>query len=145
LYLGYVDRPTDLDLYGFHSTPLAQVGVRLSHLAGDGHLVVYGPDSEKTANAPSPAATSTVLPSSPPLPAEDLSITGAGFAPEPDTDGAVPVLDGLTIVGRSAARSTDLEAVDAVAPDLLQVSAYNGAVSDLPYVLRVREVDPPKT
>ena len=84
-----------------------------------------------------------MLPSAPPLPAEDLDLSGVGYAPEPDTDSGVPVLDGLTVVGRSAARSTDLEAVDAVAPDLLQVSSYNSAVSNLPYVLRVRQADPP--
>ncbi len=39
----------DLDLYGFDSTPSAQVGVRLSHLAGDGDLVVYGPATDRPA------------------------------------------------------------------------------------------------
>ena len=70
-------------------------------------------------------------------------MSGVGYAPEPDTDAGVPVLDGLTVVGRSAARSTDVEAVDAIEPDLLQVSSYNSADSNLPYVLRVREADPP--
>ena len=46
----------DVDLYGFHSTPLAQVGVRLSHLAGDGDLVVYGPATDRPGNSPSPVA-----------------------------------------------------------------------------------------
>ena len=106
LYLGYVDRANDLDLYGFQSTPLAQVGVRLSHLAGDGDLVVYGPAAETPANAPSPVTTSSILPGTPPLAAEDLDVSGVGLAPEPDTDGAVPVLDGLTVIGRSAAAPT---------------------------------------
>ncbi len=143
LYLGYVDRRDDLDLYGFDATPLAQVGVRLSHLAGDGDLVVYGPATETPANSPSPVETRTIVPSTPPLASDDLDVSGAGFTPEPDVDAAVPVIDGLTVVGRSAARDTDLEAVDAIAPDLLQVSAYNDAVSNQPYVLRVRQVDPP--
>ncbi len=143
LYLGYVDRRDDLDLYGFDATPLAQVGVRLSHLAGDGDLVVYGPATDRPANSPSPVETRTILPSTPPLASDDLDVSGAGFSPEPDVDAAVPVIDGLTVVGRSAARDTDLEAVDAIAPDLLQVSAYNDAVSNQPYVLRVRQVDPP--
>ena len=47
LYLGYIDGEDDVDLYGFDSTPLAQVGVRLSHLAGDGDLVVYGPATDR--------------------------------------------------------------------------------------------------
>jgi hypothetical protein len=42
-------------------------------------------------------------------------------------------------------RNTDVESVDAIAPDLLQVSSYNSSTSNLPYVLRVREVDPPTT
>ena len=67
------------------------------------------------------------------------------YSPEPDTDAGVPVIDGLTVVGRSAARDTDLEAVDAIEPDLLQVSSYNSSTSNLPYVLRVREIDPPRT
>jgi hypothetical protein len=145
LYLGYVDHADDVDLYGFSSTPSAQVGVRLSHLAGDGDLVVYGPATDTPANSPSPVATRTATPSAPPLTAEPLDVSGAGYTPEPDTDAGVPVIDGLTVVGRSAARNTDLEAVDAIAPDLLQVSSYNTSTSNLPYVLRVRQVDPPNT
>ena len=55
------------------------------------------------------------------------------------------MIDGRTVVGRSAARNTDVEAVDAIAPDLMQVSSYNTSTSNLPYVLRVRQVDPPNT
>ena len=145
LYLGYVDRPDDLDLYGFDSTPLAQVGVRLSHLAGDGDLVVYGPATDRPENSPSPVATRTATPAAPPLVAEDFDISGSGYSPEPDTDAGVPLIDGLTVIGRSAARNTDLEAVDAFEPDLLQVSSYNSSTSNQPYVLRVREVDPLRT
>ncbi|MEO7369765.1 MAG: hypothetical protein ABIZ69_02815, partial [Ilumatobacteraceae bacterium] len=145
LYLGYVDHADDVDLYGFASTPSAQVGVRLSHLAGDGDLVVYGPATDRPGNSPSPVATRTAVPSTPPLAAEVLDVSGVGYSPEPDTDAGVPVIDGRTVVGRSAARNTDVESVDAVAPDLLQVSAYNTATSNLPYVLRVRQVDPPNT
>ena len=32
-----------------------------------------------------------------------------------------------------------------IEPDLLQVSSYNASTSNLPYVLRVRDVDPPTT
>src|SRR4249919_3754513 len=145
LYLGYVDHADDVDLYGFNSTPSAQVGVRLSHLAGDGDLVVYGPATDRPGNSPSPVATRTATPSAPPLAAEALDVSGVGYSPEPDLDAGVPVIDGLTVVGRSAARNTDLETVDAIAPDLLQVSSYNTSTSNLPYVLRVRQVDPPNT
>ena len=143
LYLGYVDRADDLDLYGFNPTPAAQVGVRLSHLAGDGDLVVYGPSTDRPGNSPSPVATRTATPSAPPLAAEALDVSGVGYSPEPDTDAGVPVIDGRTVVGRSAARNTDVEAVDAIEPNLLQVSSYNTSTSNLPYVLRVRQVDPP--
>ncbi len=145
LYLGYVDHADDVDLYGFNSTPSAQVGVRLSHLAGDGDLVVYGPSTDRPGNSPSPVATRTATPSAPPLAAEALDVSGVGYSPEPDTDAGVPVIDGRTVVGRSAARNTDVEAVDAIEPDLLQVSSYNTSTSNLPYVLRVRQVDPPNT
>jgi hypothetical protein len=145
LYHGYVDHADEVYQYRFSSTPSAQVGVRLSHLAGDGDLVVYGPATDTPANSPSPVATRTATPSAPPLTAEPLDVSGAGYTPEPDTDAGVPVIDGLTVVGRSAARNTDLEAVDAIAPDLLQVSSYNTSTSNLPYGLRVRQVDPPNT
>ena len=112
LYLGYIDGEDDVDLYGFDSTPLAQVGVRLSHLAGDGDLVVYGPATDRPGNSPSPVPTRTAQPSAPPIAAEDLDVSGAGYAPEPDADAGVPILDGLTVVGRSAARNADVEAVD---------------------------------
>jgi hypothetical protein len=72
-------------------------------------------------------------------------VSGVGYSPEPDSDAGVPVIEGLTVVGRSAARDTDLEAVDAIEPDLLQVSSYNSSTADEPYVLRVRQVDPPPT
>ena len=77
----------------------------------------------------------TATPAVPPVAAEDLDIPAAGYEPEPDSDAGVPVLDGLTVVGRSAARNADVEAVDVVEPDLLQVSSYHAATSTKPYVL----------
>ena len=65
LYLGYIDGEDDLDLYGFDSTPLAQVGVRLSHLAGDGDLVAYGPATDRPGNSPSPVPTRTAQATTP--------------------------------------------------------------------------------
>ena len=145
LYLGYIDGEDDLDLYGFDATPLAQVGVRLSHLAGDGDLVAYGPATDRPGNSPSPVPTRTAQATTPPIPAEDLDVSGEGYAPEPDADAGVPILDGLTVVGKSAGRSADVEAVDVIEPNLLQVSSYNASTSNLPYLLRVRDVDPPTT
>ena len=83
LYLGYVERANDVDLYGFNSTPSAQVGVRLSHLAGDGDLVVYGPSTDRPDNSPSPVSTRTSTPAAPPLAVEDLDVSGVGYEPEP--------------------------------------------------------------
>src|SRR4029079_2208343 len=94
---------------------------------------------------PGRVPSGTATPAAPPLTADPLDVSGVGYSPEPDTDAGVPVIDGLTVVGRSAARDADVEAVDAIAPDLLQVSSYNTATSNLPYVLRVRQVDPPNT
>ena len=146
LYLGYIDGEDDLDLYGFDATPLAQVGVRLSHLAGDGDLVVYGPATDRPGNSPSPGADPHRSASRPRRsPPRTSTSPATGYAPEPDADAGVPILDGLTVVGKSAGRSADVEAVDAIEPDLLQVSSYNASTSNLPYVLRVRDVDPPTT
>ena len=90
LYLGYVEHANDVDLYGFASTPSAQVGVRLSHLAGDGDLVVYGPSTDRPDNSPSPVATRTATPSAPPLQADDLDVSGVGYSPSPTRMPAFP-------------------------------------------------------
>ena len=96
LYLGYVDHADDVDLYGFNSTPSAQVGVRLSHLAGDGDLVVYGPATDTAGQlALARRRPAPQLPSAPPLAADPLDVSGVGYSPEPDTDAGVPVIDGL--------------------------------------------------
>ena len=124
---------------------MAQVGVRLSHLAGDGDLVVYGPSTDRPGQLAVAGRHADGDPADPAARREDFDISGTGYSPEPDTDAGVPLIDGLTVVGRSAARNADLEVVDVVEPDLLQVSSYNSATSNRPYVLRVREVDPPHT
>ena len=47
LYFGYLATGGDVDLYSFSPrTPDTQVGVRLSHLAGDGDLVLFGPPQD---------------------------------------------------------------------------------------------------
>ena len=83
LYLGYIDDEDDLDLYGFDSTPLAQVGVRLSHLAGDGDLVVYGPATDRPGKSPSPVPTRTARPRRRRLPPTTSTSPATATRPSP--------------------------------------------------------------
>ena len=54
LYLSYIPTGTDVDLFEFTPAAGTQVGVRLSHLAGDGDLVLYGPPTDTAGTGPSP-------------------------------------------------------------------------------------------
>ena len=55
LYFQYIGDDADVDLYDFSPSAGAQVGVRLSHLAGDGDLVLYGPPTDAAGTGPSAA------------------------------------------------------------------------------------------
>jgi hypothetical protein len=143
LYFQYIADGADVDVYNFTPSAGAQVGVRLSHLAGDGDLVLYGPPTDAAGTGPS-AKPSRAMP----IAGQPLDDGGAGRNPTASTSGNdlgadVPHLDGQTVVGHSASSGiTDMEETSAAGANLVQVSAYQGATSTEPYLLRVREFIP---
>ncbi|MFM8972892.1 MAG: hypothetical protein ACKOOG_09695, partial [Actinomycetota bacterium] len=131
LRLGYIGAATAVDLYTFEP-PTAQsvVSVRLSHLAGDGDLELYGPPK------PTGIADRTVAQ----VPIADSTADGAApaeqVAPEPTDD--VPLVGDATPLAVASSRGSSTEAAQVIAPRLIQVSSYDGVTSEKPYVLRVR-------
>ena len=144
LQFGYLASGGDVDLYSFAPRSAdTQVGVRLSHLAGDGDLVLFGPPQDTTTNGPSALTSRSIAPQVAPIDDEGLDPTSNQVAPRPELSADVPVgaPAGTTVVARSATSSAvDEENAIGRGANFVQVSAYRGAVSNLPYVLRVREV-----
>ncbi|MGZ4675363.1 MAG: Calx-beta domain-containing protein [Acidimicrobiia bacterium] len=146
LYFGYLPSGGDVDLYGFTPrTSDSEVGVRLSHLAGDADLVLYGPPSDAANNGPSSAPTRGVAPQVAPIDDEGLDPTSNQVAARPEVSADVPVDPpaGSTVVGKSATSDdVDQEIASGTGASYVQVSTYNGSTSQLPYVLHVHEVSP---
>jgi len=144
LQFGYLATGGDVDLYSFSPRSVdTRVGVRLSHLAGDGDLVLFGPPQDSPTNGPSPVASRSIAPQVAPIDDEGIDPTGNQVAPRPELSADVPVgaPPGTTVVARSATSdAVDEENAIGRGANFVQVSAYRGAVSNLPYVLRVREV-----
>ena len=147
LYFGYLATGGDVDLYSFSPrTPDTQVGVRLSHLAGDGDLVLFGPPQDSPTTGPSPVTSRPVGPQVGPIDDEGIDPTNNQVASRPEISADVPVAgpSGTTVVARSATDgSVDEETATGRGASYVQVSSYKGANSNLPYVLRVREVSAP--
>ncbi|MFM7617496.1 MAG: Calx-beta domain-containing protein [Actinomycetes bacterium] len=144
LQFGYLADGGDVDLYSFSPRSVdTQVGVRLSHLAGDGDLVLFGPPQDTPTSGISPVASRAIAPQVAPIDDEGIDPTSNQVAPRPELSADVPVgaPAGTTVVARSATSSVvDEENAIGRGANFVQVSAYRGAVSNLPYVLRVREV-----
>ena len=146
LYLSYVTSRDDVDYYRFAIPPAGtRVTIRLSQLAADYDVVVYGPGRRELPRDATPA---------PPLDGVPLADDGAGFgaalqplAPEALED--VPLLRDRPLWGLSINRGTAREDVVVVSDGepgyyTIQVSGYNGAQSARPYMLRVQESAPRK-
>ena len=143
--LSYLTSKSDVDYYTF---PIPAAGSRvtfhLSHLPADYDLVVYGPAS---AVPPRPQMAST-----PPIDGQPLADTG--FATTHATDPLAPqslndvvLAQNLPVYGVSTLRGTQDDAVAVVSNGevgnyTVQVSGFNGATSDKPYMLRA-ETTPP--
>ena len=134
LYLSYIPTGTDVDLFEFTPAAGTQVGVRLSHLAGDGDLVLYGPPTDTAGTGPSPLGDRADTPDQ--LPVDE--------DPGSEIQNDIPLLPGQDVVATSATAGLVDEFAEAPGVDLVQVRAYQGVSSSLPYVLRVREtvIDP---
>ena len=145
-YLSYLTAKSDVDYYKF---PVPAAGSRvtfhLSHLPADYDLVVYGPAGSGT---PRPPQSTT-----PPIDGQPLADTG--FATTHATDPLAPqtlndvaLAQGLPVDGVSTLRGTQDDAVSVISNGeggnyTVQVSGFNGATSNDPYMLRVATTPPP--
>ena len=121
------------------------IRVFLSHLPADYDLAVYAPADA----ALRPAVAGTQQLDSPPLVDTGVPLGTEQAALPPETLDDLRIDQSRPLVGVSANRGTEDEAVVAVSGGgsgnyLIQVTPYNGATSEEPYMLRV-EVDPPRT
>jgi Tol biopolymer transport system component len=141
LQLGYIADPSDVDGFEFQPGKRTAVGVRLSHFEdGDADLVLYG--------TPPPTSRTGVSEArhwgTPPAPASeargDVPGTSSPVADEATTADVPTEAGGRDVLAASTARGDGIaEAAAAAGADLVQVSAYNGASSEKPYLLRLRE------
>ena len=139
LYFGHIATAGDVDLFSHTPAAGANDGVRLSHLAGDADLVLYGPPTDAVGSGPSAMNTTGAAPATPPL--ADAGYTGDTQVAQPNGDADLAGIDGLTVAA-SSATSSDVESAAADNVHLVEVRSYNGATSNLPYVLRIRETVP---
>ncbi len=145
-YLSYLTAKSDVDYYKFPVPPAgSRVTFHLSHLPADYDLVVYGPAGSGT---PRPAQSTT-----PPIDGQPLADTG--FATTHATDPLAPqtlndvaLAQGLPVDGVSTLRGTQDDAVSVISNGeggnyTVQVSGFNGATSNDPYMLRVATTPAP--
>ena len=145
-YLSYITSKSDVDYYTF---PVPPAGTRttfhLSHLPADYDLVVYGPAGAQQLRPP--------VASMPPIDGQPLADNG--FATTHATDPLAPqtlndvaLAPGLPVYGVSTLRGTQDDAVAVISngePGVytVQVSGFDGASSDQPYMLRAETTPPP--
>jgi hypothetical protein len=143
IYLSHIATPGDVDYFRVPVTAAGKrISVRLTNLDHDADLVMYQP-------APSAAPLHRVGLDTLPLDDDGYANDARHRELAPETLQDVPVqVSPLHRV--SANRGTEDEAVELttgtadVGDDfVIQVSSYNGATSDKPYVLRVRITDAP--
>ena len=147
-YLSYITGNSDVDYYTF---PVPAAGTRvtfnLSHLPADYDLVVYGPAGAQQLRPPQPTT--------PPIDGAPLADGGFGTthatdALAPQTLNDVALVTNLPVFGTSTLRGTQDDSVvvvsDGGAPGdvyTIQVTGFNGASSDQPYMLRAETTAPP--
>ncbi len=136
IYLGYITASDDIDVYEI--TPPGEgfrTSVFLGHLSEDVDLVMYRPTDAPTEVSGTPLGA---------VPFEDRGFgetTGSGT---PETLADVPITDRDSVASVSTNRSNIPESTSVVEDGTgsgnytVQVSGYNGATSDDPYVLRSR-------
>jgi hypothetical protein len=143
LYTGHISHPGDIDNYHVGGVPAGStVSVIMSHLPADFDLVMYGSEAD--------------VPSSPlrasPLRASPLRASPVGDGVDTGTDPATAAPEGLADVPLRASplrasslnRSDATESVSTIARSAdsagfdIQVSGFNGASSNQPYLLQVK-------
>ena len=144
LYLSYVTNADDLDFYSFPAPPVGStIRVFLSHLPADYDLALYSPTDAQLR----PDVTGNEQLDSPPLVDEGVPLTTRQEALPPETLDDLRIDPTRPLVGVSANRGTEDDAVVAISGGgtgnyLIQVTPYNGATSVEPYMIRV-EIEPP--
>jgi WD40-like Beta Propeller Repeat/Right handed beta helix region len=147
-YLSYITSSSDVDYYTF---PVPAAGTRvtfhLSHLPADYDLVVYGPAGAQQLR---PAQASTPPLDGDPLADSGYATTHATDALAPQTLNDVALAPGLPVYGVSTLRGTQDDDVAVISDGgqpgdvyTVQVSGFNGASSDQPYMLRAETTPPP--
>lgn len=144
VYTGHLGAPGDIDLFRIPAPPAGStLSVTLSHLPADFDLTIYGQGDE----LPSTPLRGTPLRGTPlrGTPVGD-ALDALGDADVADAEGLADIpLRGTPLRGTSISRGTTLESVsvlskgaDAATGFLVQVSGFDGAWSDQPYVLRAK-------
>lgn len=138
LLLGFINTPDDNDFY-LVAPPAAgdRVAVFMSNPAGDNDLIMYEPLS--TVEAKGQTNEAPALDS---VPFEDDGVDYEGNLTEEPNALEDVNLAAAPLASISTNRGDADESVSAVAgntePFTIQVSGYNGAISDQPYTLRVK-------
>ena len=145
LYVSYLTSAADTDFFRVNAPATAgtRTTIRLSHLPKDYDLVVYGRQGTTPLVAPGGA---------PPL---ETPVLGDSGVPVTHLNDALPaetlddlaLLSGRPVLGVSAFRTTEDEAVVAISDGtpgdyIIQVTGYNHASSVQPYMLRVESEAP---
>jgi hypothetical protein len=149
LVVGHISAPGDVRYYRLPVPPAGtHIHVLLSHLASDDDLVVYGAPADPAAPAAAPLRSVPLR--SVPLLDDGIGTAVTGVAPTAQLLNDVPLRTDLALLGQSAHHGTADEEVGALSaggPGYLtvQVSGYNGAWSNAPYLLRVVEDSPVTT
>ena len=150
-FLSFIRAPGDVDYFTYtipKGTPEGtRVSFHLSHLPADYDLVVYGPSDP----------LHSVDPWAAPLDGQPLADSTSSLTHLQDTLGtqtlddvvlADPIPAGETVMGVSTNRGTGADDVNVVSQGqeetyTVQVSGFNGASNDKPYMLRVATKQPP--
>jgi hypothetical protein len=149
LVFGYVSQP-GASTYFRLAVPAAgtHVHVLLSHLPADDDLVVYGPPDG--VSQPNSTPLRSVPLRSVQIPDDGVDANNTSST-APQTLNDVPLLPNLPVAAESAHSGTDMEEGDTLSVDSLtaagsyytiQVTGYNGATSNQPFMLRVVEDSP---
>jgi uncharacterized delta-60 repeat protein len=150
VYTGHLGHAGDVDLYHLDAPPAgSSLSISLSHLPADYDLVVYGDGDSLTASPlrGSPLRGSPLRGS--PV-GDNVNEAGTSSTDQPAEGLADIPLRGSPLRGSSINRGTDAESVtvlsrttDQASGFTVQVSGFDGAHSDDPYVLRARVIPGP--
>ena len=145
LYLSHISSRTDVDFFRIPVPPAnSRVSVLLSHLSNDDDLVMYRPGT-----APQTGVDVRSVPlRSIPIEDQGLDLDNSDGSLQSETIQGIQ-LAALPIKSISASRSAADEGIDTLSRGesgfyTIQVSGFNGAFADKPYVMRIKVTPPPE-